>query len=97
MPKIGEIKNKLKKIEPLLKERFKVKRIGIFGSYVRGEQRKDSDIDILVEYIQDPGLFEFIELEDFLSRNLGVKVDLVMKDSLKPFIGKHILKEVAYL
>ena len=92
MRKIEEIKEKLKELEPYLGERFKIRRIGIFGSYVRGEQKKNSDVDILAEYIKEPGLFEFIELEDFLSKNLGVKVDLVMKNSLKPFIGKHILK-----
>lgn len=97
MSKLEKIKIKLKKIEPLLKERFKVKRIGIFGSYLRKEEKRESDVDILVEFIEEPGFFEFLELEDYLSKILEIKVDLVMKDTLKPLIGKHILKEVIYL
>ena len=97
MTKLKEIKEKLKKLEPLLRERYKVKRIGIFGSYLRGEEKKRSDLDILVEFIEEPGFFDFLELENYLSKILEVKVDLVMKNTLKPLIGKHILKEVIYL
>jgi len=97
MKRFKEIKEKLKKLEPLLRERYKVKRIGIFGSYLRGEEKKGSDIDILVEFIEEPGFFDFLELENYLSKILEVKVDLVMKNTLKPLIGKHILKEVIYL
>ncbi|MGC8718192.1 MAG: nucleotidyltransferase family protein, partial [bacterium] len=71
-----------------------VREIGIFGSYVRNEQGRASDIDILVEFEKTPSLLEFINLENYLSDILGVKVDLVMKDSLKPNIGRHILEEV---
>jgi len=97
MKRFKEIKEKLKKLEPLLRERYKVKRIGIFGSYLRGEEKKRSDLDILVEFIEEPGFFDFLELENYLSKILEVKVDLVMKNTLKPLIGKHILKEVIYL
>ena len=97
MKRFKGIKEKLKKLEPLLRERYKVKRIGIFGSYVRGEEKKRSDLDILVEFIEEPGFFDFLELENYLSKILEVKVDLVMKNTLKPLIGKHILKEVIYL
>ncbi|OGZ78988.1 MAG: hypothetical protein A2528_01190 [Candidatus Staskawiczbacteria bacterium RIFOXYD2_FULL_37_9] len=95
--KIDEIKEKIKFVETVLKEKFRVKKIGIFGSYSRGEQRKGSDIDILVEYYDDPSLFEFFALKRFLSKILGSKVDLVMKNSLKPYIGKRILSEVIYI
>ena len=63
---------------------------------MRGEQRKRSDLDVLVEFDEDHSmtLFKFIELESYLSDLLGVKVDLVMKSSLKARIGKHILYEV---
>jgi Predicted nucleotidyltransferases len=61
--------------------------------YVRGEQEADSDLDILVEYETPPDFFQFIELEDYLSEILGVKVDLVMKSALRPRIGKRILAE----
>jgi hypothetical protein len=93
----------LKKIESTLVQHkqdlsceFKVKEIGIFGSYVRGEQKKHSDIDLLVVF-EEPSnltLLDFIRLENSLSKMLGVKVDLVEKQTLKPRIGKHILKEV---
>ena len=65
----------------------------MFGSYVRAEQRNDSDLDVLVTFRDAPSLLTFIELENYLSDTLGIKVDLVMKDSLKPKIGEHILRE----
>jgi predicted nucleotidyltransferase len=71
-----------------------VKTIGVFGSYVRGEQKATSDVDVLVEFEQPIGLFEFMALENYLTELLGVKVDLVSKKALKPYIGKHILAEV---
>jgi len=95
--RIKVIKNKIKSAEPFLKEKYRVKKIGIFGSYVRGEQRKSSDIDVLVEFHEAPSLLKFIDMENYLSEILGIKVDLVMKNSLKPYIGKHILDEVIYL
>lgn len=94
---IEEIENILRYYKSLLSGKFKVKEIGIFGSYVRGEQKKRSDLDVLVEFEEEPGLFKFIELEDYLSEILKMKVDLVMKSALKPTIGKHILSEVIYL
>jgi len=96
--KIGEIKRILARHKEELRERFKVREIGVFGSYVRGEQKKrGSDIDILVEFEEPIGLFKFMELEEYLSNLLGAKVDLVSKKALKPRIGKHILKEVVYV
>ena len=93
---IKDIKNKIKRVQPFLKERFRVKKIGIFGSYSRSEQRKGSDIDILVEFFEEPSLFKFLDLEEFLSKLLKSKVDLVMKNALKSRIGEHILNEVIY-
>ena len=77
-----------------LTEKFKVETLGVFGSYVRGEQKLSSDVDILVEFEEPVGLFEFMKLENYLSDLLGVKVDLVSKKALKPHIGEHILQEV---
>jgi predicted nucleotidyltransferase len=68
--------------------------LGVFGSYVRGDQRSDSDLDLLVEFQEPPSLFQFIRLENELSDALGIDVDLVMKSALKPAIGRHILEEV---
>jgi predicted nucleotidyltransferase len=85
---------KLHEIFPELKERYNVSYLGVFGSYVRGEQKAENDLNILVEFSKTPTIFKFINLENYLSDVLGVKVDLVMKDALKPHIGKYILKEV---
>ena len=79
---------------PDLRERYGVESLGIFGSYARGEQREDSDLDVLVEFFRTPDLFEFVALKHELSDILGINVDLVMKDALKPRIGKRILQEV---
>ncbi|MCJ7429603.1 nucleotidyltransferase family protein, partial [Candidatus Bathyarchaeota archaeon] len=69
----------------------------VFGSFVRGEQRKASDVDVLVEFVEPVGFFEFMALEDYLSVLLGVKVDLVSKKALKPRIGERVLSKVAYV
>lgn len=99
MKTLDEIKRILAKHKPELKKRYKVREIGIFGSYAKNEQRKKSDLDILVEFEDDAdiGLFEFIDMEFYLSDLLGIKVDLVEKKALKPYIGKRILEEVIYL
>jgi hypothetical protein len=94
MEKIAAIRKKLEKQKSFIAERYKVKSIGIFGSYVRGEERKDGDIDILVEFSQPIGFFAFLDLEEYLTDLIGVKVDLVSKKALKPRIGKYILQEV---
>ena len=78
---------------PLLAERYSVETLEVFGSYVRAEQQKDSDLDVLVTFREVPSLLTFIAIENYLSDVLGVKVDLVMKDSLKPKIGGQILRE----
>jgi uncharacterized protein len=79
---------------PELSKEYNISYLGIFGSYVRGEQKEDSDLDVLVEFSKTPDLFEFIGLKQELSDMLGVKVDLVMKNALKPTIGERILDEV---
>jgi hypothetical protein len=90
---LDELQRKLQNLLPVLIERYQVESIALFGSYVRGEQRPESDLDVLVTFRSPPSLFKFVQLECFLSDMLGVKVDLVMKEALKPRIGKHILRE----
>ena len=97
MKTLGEIQKILRQQKEFLKEKYKIKEIGIFGSFVRGEQTYTSDIDILVEFEEVPSLLKFVKLENYLSDLLGVKVDLVEKKALKPRIGKHILQEVLIL
>ena len=96
MKDVETVKRTLSLHKAELKKKFKVKTIGVFGSYVRGEQKRGSDVDILVEFEEDAevGFFKFLDLEEFLSQKLGVKVDLVTKNALKPYIGKCILREV---
>ncbi len=78
---------------PMLSERYGIEQLEVFGSYVRDEQKKDSDLDLLVTFREVPSLLTYIAIENYLSDLLGVKVDLVMKDALKPTIGKRILSE----
>jgi uncharacterized protein len=84
----------LRGLKPILAHRHGVTRISLFGSYAHNTQTADSDTDILVSFEEPPSLLTFIEMEDFLSDTLGVKVDLVMEDSLKPNIGRRILRDL---
>jgi len=97
MAKLDEIKSILSEHKDELQQRFKVRTIGIFGSYVRNEQRKGSDTDILVEFAEPVSLFDFMDLERYIAKLIHNKVDLVSKKALKPYIGKHILNEVIYV
>ncbi|PIR92370.1 nucleotidyltransferase [Candidatus Falkowbacteria bacterium CG10_big_fil_rev_8_21_14_0_10_44_15] len=92
-----KIKIKINNQLPFLKKRYHVKKMGVFGSVARAEAGENSDIDILVEFNAPIGLFDFIELEDCLSKKLHKKVDLVSKKALKPAIKKDILTEVIYV
>ncbi len=82
---------------PLLAEKYRVKSLGVFGSYVRHEENQNSDVDILVDFNETPSLLKFIELENYLTDLLGVKVDLVMQDALKPGIEKQVLSEAVQI
>jgi len=84
---LEEIKKTIDEHKSILKERFKINSIGICGSYVRKAEKAKSDIDILVDFYETIDLLEFVELEDFLSEILRVKVDLVMKETLKPRVN----------
>jgi uncharacterized protein len=99
MKSIKQIKKQLEELKPLLAEKFQVETLGVFGSYLHGEQTTKSDVDILVEFTKDAhvGLFKYVDLELFLSEQLGVKVDLVAKEGLKPSVKDHILSEVVYV
>jgi uncharacterized protein len=94
MNRLDQIKRILTEQKPMLRERYGVEELGIFGSYLRGTQQKKSDLDLLVCFSGFVSLLEFIHIENYLSELLDVKVDLVMKDALKPRIGKRILNEV---
>lgn len=93
IPSLAQVLEVLRQQIPVLTERYGVESLEVFGSYVRSEQKKDSDLDILVTFKEDPSLLTYIAIENYLSDLLGIKVDLVMKDSLKPNIGQQILRE----
>ncbi len=81
---------------PMLREKYAVSELGVFGSFVRGEQREGSDVDLLVSFSKTPDLFDFVELKFLLSDLLGREVDLVMRGALsrRPLIAPMILNEV---
>jgi predicted nucleotidyltransferase len=82
---------------PLFRSQFHIRQLGVFGSVARGEQTDESDVDILVEFDSPVGFFEFIRLENQLSKTLDRKVDLVSRNALKPSIKEEILNETIYV
>jgi len=80
----------------MLRKKYFVAQIGIFGSVAKGFSRAGSDVDIVVEFSKPIGMFQFLELEEYLSAVLGKKVDLVTKQSLKPLIKAEILSSTVY-
>jgi uncharacterized protein len=97
MKTLGEIKKILKRHKAEVQERYNVRELGIFGSFVRGEQKKRSDIDILVEFSELPDVFLLIDLEDHLRKILKKKVDLVRKGAIRPELKGIIAKEAVYI
>ncbi len=91
---IAKAKKLITAQKPELIRKYHIRSLGIFGSYVRGEQTKKSDLDVLVEFSKTPTLFEFIGMKNDLSDLMGLKVDLVMKSALKKNIRPRILREV---
>lgn len=96
---IEEVKTLLKKHKADISLKYRITEIGVFGSYVRGEQKRRSDIDILVEFDNRniPGLLKLIEMEQYLEKLFGKKVDLVRKGGIRPELRRGILKEVVYI
>ena len=97
MKSIQEIKKTLEQHKEELKERYKIKEIGIFGSYVRGEQKGESDLDILIEFEEPVSLLDLVRAENYLSELLDIKVNLVPKKDVRPELKERILKEAVYL
>jgi hypothetical protein len=97
MRDIEELKRILRDHKYELKDKYGVKEIGVFGSYIRKQEKKTSDVDILVEFQKTVDLLTFVHLKNHLSDLLKVNVDLIMRKALKPNIGKRILREVVYI
>ena len=94
---LEEVMETLSKSKRGLFEQYKIRELGIFGSLVRGEERKRSDVDVLVTFEEIPDLLRFIELERRLQTLLRKKVDLVRKEAIRPVIKERILREVRYV
>ena len=94
---VNQVKDNLDQHMDLLKKKYNVQQLGVFGSVARGDNTQSSDLDMLVEFSQPIGFFKFVELENYLSKILGTKVDLVTKKALKSAIREDILKEVVYV
>lgn len=94
---LDTIKQQLASHLPSLRKDFHIEELGIFGSTVQRRERSKSDVDILVDFSHPPGFFKFIKLEEYLSRILRKKVDLVTRSALKNAIKKEILQQVVYV
>lgn len=96
MKDLTELKGLLHDQAPHLAEEYGVRVIGVFGSYVRDEQRPESDLDVLIELDRPPkiSLIGLVELEQYLSEVLGVRVDTAIRKNLKKRMGERILGEV---
>ena len=93
MMSLDYVKSHIKGLKPYLDEKYSVCDIYIFGSFARGEQTDTSDIDVLVDFRKTPDLLTFIEIEDFISKNLHHKIDLVPKRKLKEQLKEQIMDE----
>lgn len=92
----NQVIGKISSQKAFLKNKYFVKEIGIFGSVARNEQRLGSDVDVLVDFNNPIGIFDFVRLESYLSKLLGAKVDLVTKTGLKPAIKDEVLSSTVY-
>lgn len=95
MKGLEEQKEVIRQHRQELEDRFKVKSIAIFGSYARGDANESSDIDIVVEFTEPVGIL-FIHLADFLEDILGVRVDMITSDAIKPNRRKYVMENLVY-
>ena len=87
---LQEIIQTLKEHQEELRERYRVKHLKVFGSYVRGNQKEESDLDLMVSFEETPTLLEFIDLKEYLEGITGVKIDLVTEEGISPYIKPYI-------
>ena len=88
-----ELLSKLKALKPTIIAQYKAREISLFGSFVRGEQKANSDIDLLVEFTEDADLFDLIGVSLFLEEELQRKVDVVPQRALRSDLGEAVLQE----
>lgn len=92
-----EIIETLQELKIEIRQRYKAEIVGLFGSYVRGEEKKSSGVDILVRFFEKATLFDFVGLSDFLEEKLRLKADVVPVDAVREEIKEDVLKEAIYL
>jgi len=98
MHTLDDTREQLRSKLPYLREHYDVDRLGICGSYVRGERTEDSDLDLLVTFTDTPGLFGVVGLKQYLEDRLGLSIDLGMPDALNEGpAANNIRREVEYL
>lgn len=94
---IEEIISTLNSFREIIRKEYKAEVIGLFGSYVRGEEKETSDIDIIVRFLDDASLLDLVGLADFLEEELKIKVDIVPIDTIRKEIKEDILREAVYI
>lgn len=92
--KLESVVKVLKELESLIRDRFKSEIISVFGSFVRGEQKPASDVDLLVKFLEGESLFDFVGLEDFLEGKLSMKVDIVSERAVREELRDNIYPEI---
>lgn len=97
MPRYEDVQRELAAMKPDLKAEYHVAELGIFGSFARSEQTEESDLDVLVAFEQPISLFEIVRLENDISDRLGVDVDLVTRNSLKPRVEASVDDDIVYV
>ena len=97
MKSVGEVEKILKDFKNDIKQNYRAEVVGIFGSFARGEQKSDSDIDILVKFHKDATLFDFMRLSMFLQEKLGIDVDIVPQDAIREELRERIVKEAIFI
>ncbi|MBI2651473.1 nucleotidyltransferase family protein [Candidatus Woesearchaeota archaeon] len=94
MRKLKQIQNILASSKAELRKKYNVNELGIFGSYARGQQKKTSDVDILVRFNPNASLFDFVGLGNYLEEKLKIKVDVVSENGIRPELRNNIVKGV---
>ena len=96
MKNLADIQKVLRDHEEILRDKYKVKILGIFGSYVRGENREDSDLDVLVEFSEGVSLLDHAAVQNYLTDLIGIRVDVVPKKNIRTELKDRILNETVY-
>lgn len=97
MKTFQEIKKILTENAGKIRGDYKVRRLGIFGSFIRGEQKEDSDVDILVTFEEPISLLKLVNFENYLQDIIGIKVDVIPENNIRPELRDIILNEVSYI